>query len=44
MLDDVVFISVSLMLPVPDVAGLLIPATAARDQLKLVPTTDDSGV
>jgi hypothetical protein len=44
MLEDVVFISVSLMLPVPEDAGLLIPATAARDQLKLVPPTDDCGV
>ncbi len=35
----VVLISVSLILPVPEPAGLLIPATIALVQLKVVPLT-----
>jgi hypothetical protein len=42
-LDKVVFVSVSLMLPVPEEGGLLIPATAARVQLILVPETEEVG-
>ena len=41
---DVVLISFSLILPVPDDAVLLIPATSPRVQLKVVPATEERGV
>ena len=42
-LPDVVLTRLSLILPVPEVEGLLIPATTARDQEKLVPAMEEIG-
>jgi hypothetical protein len=39
-----VLTSVSLIGPVPELAGLLIPSTAARVQAKVVPTVPLVGV